>query len=51
MRAIYAYGPPEGGRKKVGIASDESKARKETISADIHRYLYGTKMYILGYGQ
>lgn len=47
---VYAYGPHEGKRKKVGITSDGSKAKKGTIAADIKRYPYGTKMYVPGYG-
>ncbi|MBM4271067.1 MAG: hypothetical protein FJ139_02750 [Deltaproteobacteria bacterium] len=50
MPPVYAYGPHEGKRKKVGITSDGTKARKGTIAADISRYPYGTKMYIPGYG-
>ena len=50
MPPVYAYGPREGERKKVGITSDGSKAKKGTIAADISRYPYGTKMYIPGYG-
>ena len=47
---VYAYGPHEGERKKVGITSDGTKAKKGTIAADISRYPYGTKMYVPGYG-
>jgi 3D (Asp-Asp-Asp) domain-containing protein len=50
MPPVYAYGPREGERKKVGITSDGSKAKKGTIAADISRYPYGTKMYVPGYG-
>ena len=50
MPPVYAYGPHEGERKKVGITSDGSKAKKGTIAADIKRYPYGTKMYVPGYG-
>lgn len=50
MPAVYAYGPREGERKKVGITSDGTKAKKGTIAADISRYPYGTKMYVPGYG-
>jgi len=50
MPPVYAYGPREGERKKVGITSDGSRARKGTIAADISRYPYGTKMYVPGYG-
>jgi len=50
MPAVYAYGPHEGERKKVGITSDGSRVKKGTIAADISRYPYGTKMYIPDYG-
>ena len=50
MPPVYAYGPHEGKRKKVGITSDGTKAKKGTIAADISRYPYGTKMYVPGYG-
>lgn len=48
--AVYAYGPSKGKRKKVGITSDGTKAKKGTIAADIRRYPYGTRMYVPGYG-
>lgn len=47
---VYAYGPSEGKRKKVGITSEGTKARRGTIAADITKYPYGTRMYIPGYG-
>jgi 3D (Asp-Asp-Asp) domain-containing protein len=50
MPPVYAYGPHEGERKKVGITSDGTKAKKGTIAADISRYPYGTKMYVPDYG-
>jgi len=50
MPPVYAYGPHEGERKKVGITADGTKAKKGTIAADISRYPYGTKMYVPGYG-
>lgn len=50
MPPVYAYGPREGERKKVGITSSGKKAKKGTIAADISRYPYGTKMYVPGYG-
>ena len=50
MPPVYAYGPHEGEKKKVGITSDGSKAKKGTIAADISKYPYGTKMYVPGYG-
>ena len=50
MPPVYAYGPHEGEKKKVGITSDGSNVKKGTIAADISRYPYGTKMYVPGYG-
>ncbi|MBA4397919.1 MAG: hypothetical protein C0394_11145 [Syntrophus sp. (in: bacteria)] len=47
---VYAYGPQEGKRKKVGVTSSGAKAKKGAIAADIRRYPYGTKMYVPGYG-
>jgi 3D (Asp-Asp-Asp) domain-containing protein len=47
---VYAYGPHEGKRKKVGITASGVRAKKGTIAADISRYPYGTKMYVPGYG-
>jgi 3D (Asp-Asp-Asp) domain-containing protein len=50
MPPVYAYGSQEGERKKVGLTSSGTKAKKGTIAADISRYPYGTRMYIPGYG-
>jgi len=47
---VYAYGPNKGKRKKVGITSDGTKAKKGTIAADISIYPYSTRMYVPGYG-
>jgi 3D (Asp-Asp-Asp) domain-containing protein len=47
---VYAYGPHEGERKKVGITADGTRAKKGTIAADTRKYPYGTKMYVPGYG-
>jgi len=47
---VYSSGPLKGKRKKVGITSDGTKARKGVIAADISKYPYGTEMYIPGYG-
>lgn len=47
---VYAYGPHEGKRKKVGITASGTKAGKGTIAADLGRYPFGTKMYVPGYG-
>jgi len=46
---VYAYGPQEGKRKKMGITSSGA-AKKGTIADNISRYPYGTKMYASGYG-
>ena len=50
-RAYVASGPNKGRRKKVGITSSGTKARKGTIAADIKYYPYGTIMKIPGYGK
>ncbi len=50
MPPVYAYGPSEGKRKRVGITSDGTKAEKGVIAADLSRYPYGTRMYVPGYG-
>ena len=47
---VYASGPHEGKRKKVGITSNGTKASKGTIAADINLYPYGTILYVPGYG-
>ena len=47
---VYSSGPSKGKRKKVGITSDGTKAKKGTIAADISKYPYGTEMYVPGYG-
>ena len=47
---VYSSGPNKGKRKKVGITSDGTKAKKGTIAADISKYPYGTEMYVPGYG-
>jgi 3D (Asp-Asp-Asp) domain-containing protein len=47
---VYASGPSKGKRKKVGITSDGTRAKKGVIAADIPIYPYGTKMYVPGYG-
>ncbi len=47
---VYSSGPLKGKRKKVGITSDGTKAKKGIIAADISKYPYGTEMYIPGYG-
>ncbi len=50
-RKYVASGPNKGQRKKVGITSSGSKAKKGTIAADIRHYPYGTKMIVPGYGK
>ena len=49
--AYVASGPNKGKRKKVGITSSGTRARKGTIAADIRYYPYGTVMKIPGYGK
>ena len=50
-RKYVASGPNKGKRKKVGITSSGTKAKKGTIAADIRYYPYGTRMTIPGYGK
>ncbi len=50
-RKYVASGPNKGKRKKVGITSSGTKAKKGTIAADIRYYPYGTRMIIPGYGK
>ncbi len=50
-RKYVASGPHKGKRKKVGITSSGTKAKKGTIAADIRYYPYGTRMTIPGYGK
>ncbi len=50
-RKYVASGPNKGKRKKVGITSSGTKAKKGTIAADIRHYPYGTRMTIPGYGK
>ncbi len=49
-KKYVASGPNKGKRKKVGITSSGTKAKKGTIAADIRYYPYGTVMKIPGYG-
>ena len=49
-RAYVASGPSKGQRKRVGITSSGTRARKGTIAADIRYYPYGTVIWIPGYG-
>lgn len=50
-RAYVASGPNKGKRKRVGITSSGTRARKGTIAADTKYYPYGTVMIIPGYGK
>ncbi|MFQ5829532.1 MAG: 3D domain-containing protein [Candidatus Methylomirabilia bacterium] len=50
-RKYVASGPNKGRRKKVGITSSGSKAKKGTIAADTRYYPYGTVMKVPGYGK
>ena len=50
-RAYVASGPNKGARKRVGITSSGTRARKGTIAADIRYYPYGTVIKIPGYGK
>ncbi len=50
-RAYVASGPNKGKRKRVGITSSGTRARKGTIAADTQYYPYGTVMIIPGYGK
>jgi 3D (Asp-Asp-Asp) domain-containing protein len=50
-RAYVASGPSKGQRKRVGITSSGSRARRGTIAADIRYYPYGTVIWIPGYGK
>ena len=47
---VYASGPHEGERKKVGITSNGTRASKGTIAADTRLYPYGTILFVPGYG-
>lgn len=50
-RKYVASGPGKGQRKKVGITSSGTKAKKGTIAADVRYYPYGTRMIVPGYGE
>jgi len=50
-RAYVASGPNKGKRKRVGITSSGTRARRGTIAADARYYPYGTVMIIPGYGK
>ncbi|ETX08034.1 3D domain-containing protein [Candidatus Entotheonella palauensis] len=49
-RAYVASGPNKGKRKRVGITSSGTRARRGTVAADTKYYPYGTVMIIPGYG-
>jgi 3D (Asp-Asp-Asp) domain-containing protein len=50
FQPVYAYGPMEGERKKIGETAAGTKAKKGTIAADTNVFPFGTKMKIPGYG-
>lgn len=50
LQPVYAYGPMEGERKKVGVTASGTKAKKGTIAADTSVFPFGTRMRIPGYG-
>jgi 3D (Asp-Asp-Asp) domain-containing protein len=50
-RAYVASGPNKGKRKRVGITSSGTRARRGTIAADTRYYPYGTVMIVPGYGK
>jgi len=50
LQPVYAYGPMEGERKKVGVTASGTKAKKGTIAADTSVFPFGTKMKVPGYG-
>lgn len=50
MQPVYAYGPQEGERKKVGVTASGTKAKSGTIAADTSVFPFGTRMKVPGYG-
>lgn len=50
LQPVYAYGPMEGEKKKIGITASGTKAKKGTIAADTSVFPFGTRMRIPGYG-
>lgn len=51
MIPVYAYGPMEGQRKKVGETASGTKAKPgRTIAADTSIFPFGTKIKVPGYG-
>lgn len=50
LQPVYAYGPMEGERKKVGETASGTKAKPGTVAADTSVFPFGTRMRIPGYG-
>jgi 3D (Asp-Asp-Asp) domain-containing protein len=50
LQPVYAYGPMEGEKKKIGITASGTKAKVGTIAADTNVFPFGTRMRIPGYG-
>ncbi len=50
FRAVFAYGPNKGKKKKVGYTASGTKADIGTIAADTSLYPFGTVMEVPGYG-
>lgn len=50
MQPVFAYGPQEGEKKKVGVTASGTKAKPGTIAADTSVFPFGTRMNIPGYG-
>lgn len=51
LQPVYAYGPNEGERKKVGETASGTKAKPHhTIAADTNVFPFGTRIKIPGYG-
>jgi 3D (Asp-Asp-Asp) domain-containing protein len=50
LQPVYAYGPMEGEKKKIGETASGTKAKKGTIAADTNVFPFGTRMRIPGYG-
>jgi len=49
-RPVYASGPQEGQRKRIGMTASGTMAKVGTIAADSQYYPFGTTMYVEGYG-
>lgn len=50
LQPVYAYGPMEGEKKKIGETASGTKAKKGTVAADTNVFPFGTRMRIPGYG-